>query len=130
MIGYAHPAGWPGRTGRWARHLEDLLVRAEHSGSVAGDAALDEGLPVLGYKISYVNDDGTETVLVENTRSMATQYMQTGLDAMTTRTYRVRAITLGGVGSNYAKPRQRRTRGRFRERLRSPSVRSPNLKSI
>ena len=67
-----------------------------------GDAALDEGLPVLGYKISYVNDDGTETVLVENTMSMATQYMQTGLDAMTTRTYRVRAITLGGVGSNYA----------------------------
>ena len=67
-----------------------------------GDAALDEGLPILGYKISYVMDDDSEMVLVENTMSAATQWMETGLLAGTTRTYRVRAITLGGVGSDYA----------------------------
>ena len=67
-----------------------------------GDAALDEGLPILGYKISYVDDNDEEVVLVENTMSDATQWMETGLLAGTTRTYRVRAITLGGVGSDYA----------------------------
>ena len=71
--------------------------------ALSGDAALDEGLPVLGYKITYVMDDDSETTLVENTNSDATQYTDPTVFAPgSSRTYRVRAITLGGVGSTYA----------------------------
>ena len=69
---------------------------------LTGDAALDEGLPLLGYKITYV-DGENEVVLEENTMSMDTQYMDPNtLAGETTRTYRVRSITLGGVGEMYA----------------------------
>ena len=62
----------------------------------------DEGLPVLGYRISYVMYDaeGEETGemdLVADTRSKITTYTDpTTLEPGTKRTYRVRAITLGG----------------------------------
>ena len=65
-------------------------------------AVRDEGLPVLGYRISYVEYDaeGEETDekdLVADTRSKITTFTDpTTLPAATTRTYRVRAITLGG----------------------------------
>ena len=68
-----------------------------------GDEQLDENLPVLGYNISYVDGDGNEVVLVANTGSTDTVYtdMTVGAAGME-RTYRVRSITLGGVGVNYA----------------------------
>ena len=69
---------------------------------LTGVARLDEGLPVLGYQISYVGDDGSEMILVANTMSMDTQWTESGLLAGTTRTYRVRSVTLGGVGTAYA----------------------------
>ena len=67
-----------------------------------GEEARDEGLPILGYQISYVMDDGSEMIVVANTMSKDTQWMQSGLGGETTRTYRVRSITLGGVGTKYA----------------------------
>ena len=69
---------------------------------LTGEEVYDEGLPVLGYQISYVNADDSETIVVSNTMSKDTQWMETGLGGMTTRTYRVRSITLGGVGIKYA----------------------------
>ena len=66
-----------------------------------GEAILDEGLPVLGYQISYVGDDGNEVILVEDTESQDTIYTNMGLAPETTRTYRVRSQTLGGVGTAY-----------------------------
>ena len=67
-----------------------------------GEEARDEGLPILGYQISYVMDDGSEMIVVANTMSKDTQWMQSGLGGETTRKYRVRSITLGGVGTKYA----------------------------
>ena len=66
-----------------------------------GEAILDEGLPVLGYQISYVGDDGNEVILVQDTESQDTIYTNMGLAPETTRTYRVRSQTLGGVGTAY-----------------------------
>ena len=67
-----------------------------------GNARLDEGLPVLGYKIVYLDANDGEVVLVENTGSTETQYTDPSvLAAGTTRTYRVYTITLGGVGTEY-----------------------------
>ena len=66
-----------------------------------GEAILDEGLPVLGYQISYVGDDGNEVILEEDTESQNTIYTNRGLAPETTRTYRVRSQTLGGVGTAY-----------------------------
>ena len=78
---------------------------------LTGDAALDEGLPLLGYKITYV-DGEDEVVLEENTMSMDTQYMDPStLGGETTRTYRVRSITLGGVGEMYAEAAATTTEG-------------------
>ena len=68
---------------------------------LTGAAMLDEGLPVLGYQISYVGDDGNEVILVEDTGSRDTIYTNRGLAPETTRTYRVRSQTLGGVGTAY-----------------------------
>ena len=68
---------------------------------LTGAAVLDEGLPVLGYQISYVGDDGNEVILVEDTGSRDTVYTNMGLAPETTRTYRVRSQTLGGVGTAY-----------------------------
>ena len=68
---------------------------------LTGTAVLDEGLPVLGYQISYVGDDGNEVILVEDTGSRGTIYTNRGLAPETTRTYRVRSQTLGGVGTAY-----------------------------
>jgi hypothetical protein len=68
---------------------------------LTGAAVLDEGLPVLGYQISYVGDDGNEVILVEDTGSRGTIYTNRGLAPETTRTYRVRSQTLGGVGTAY-----------------------------
>ena len=68
---------------------------------LTGAAVLDEGLPVLGYQISYVGDDGNEVILVEDTGSRDTIYTNMGLAPETTRTYRVRSQTLGGVGTAY-----------------------------
>ena len=68
---------------------------------LTGTAVLDEGLPVLGYQISYVGDDGNEVILVEDTGSRDTIYTNRGLAPETTRTYRVRSQTLGGVGTAY-----------------------------
>ena len=68
---------------------------------LTGAAVLDEGLPVLGYQISYVEDDGNEVILVEDTGSRDTVYTNMGLAPETTRTYRVRSQTLGGVGTAY-----------------------------
>ena len=68
---------------------------------LTGAAVLDEGLPVLGYQISYVGDDGNEVILVEDTGSRNTIYTNRGLAPETTRTYRVRSQTLGGVGTAY-----------------------------
>ena len=68
---------------------------------LTGTAVLDEGLPVLGYQISYVGDDGNEVILVEDTGSRNTIYTNRGLAPETTRTYRVRSQTLGGVGTAY-----------------------------
>ena len=68
---------------------------------LTGAAVLDEGLPVLGYQISYVGDDGNEVILVEDTGSRDTIYTNRGLAPETTRTYRVRSQTLGGVGTAY-----------------------------
>ena len=69
---------------------------------LTGAAVLDEGLPVLGYQISYVGDDGNEVILVEDTGSRDTIYTNRGLAPETTRTYRVRSQTLGGVGTAFA----------------------------
>ena len=68
---------------------------------LTGNAILDEGLPVLGYRITYM-DGKTEKVLVENTNSKDTQYTDMmGLTAGESRTYRVYSISLGGVGTSY-----------------------------
>jgi hypothetical protein len=69
---------------------------------LTGAAVLDEGLPVLGYQISYVGDDGNEVILVKDTGSRDTIYTNRGLAPETTRTYRVRSQTLGGVGTAFA----------------------------
>ena len=72
---------------------------------LTGEARLDEGLPVLGYKItvSYMGgSDGTTEMtktLVENTGSKDTEYTATGLMPDTKYTFMVRSITLGGVGT-------------------------------
>ena len=57
---------------------------------------LSEDLPILGYMITYVGADG-EMVLRNNTSSNRTQYKDTHVPPGTTRTYRVRALTLGNI---------------------------------
>ena len=69
---------------------------------LTGEERLDEGLPVLGYKITYLMSDGTEKVLEENTGSMDTQYTAMGLRPGTEYTFMVYSITLGGVGEEPA----------------------------
>ncbi len=75
---------------------------------LTGDAILTDALPVLGYKIAYVDYDAKgaamdEMVLVENTHSTKTQFTDpTMLAPGTKRTYKVYSITLGGVGTQAA----------------------------
>ena len=57
---------------------------------------LSEDLPILGYMITYVGADG-EMVLRNNTSSNRTQYKDAHVPPATTRTYRVRALTLGNI---------------------------------
>ena len=67
---------------------------------LTGEERLDEGLPVLGYKITYLMSDGTEKVVNENTGSTgskATQYTVMDLTPGTKYTFLVRSITLGNV---------------------------------
>ena len=60
--------------------------------------ALDEDLPVLGYRITYVDADGNEVILVSNTMSMDTVYEDPSvLEPNETRTYRVRGINLANL---------------------------------
>ena len=78
---------------------------------LTGEMRLDEGLPVLGYKITYqmhsMDADGNETIgpemtRVEDTRSNNTQYTAMGLMPGTKYTFKVYSITLGGVGEEAA----------------------------
>ena len=68
---------------------------------LTGDAILDEGLPVLGYRITYVvgtGDDAEEMMLRSHTMSTETVYVDPSvLMPGSSRTYRVRSITLGNV---------------------------------
>ena len=65
---------------------------------LTGDAILDEGLPVLGYQITYLGDDDAEVMLESHTMSSNTVFDDPStLPAGTSRTYRVRSITLGNV---------------------------------
>ena len=61
---------------------------------------LDEGLPVLGYQITYLgdDDDDAEVILVAHTMSTETVFVDPSvLMSGSSRTYRVRSITLGNV---------------------------------
>ena len=60
------------------------------------------GSPITGYRIEFSPDGSSSswTDLVADTASTATTYAHTGLDAATTRHYRVSAIT--GVGTSVA----------------------------
>ncbi len=64
------------------------------------DAPLsDGGSEIAGYEIEVSEDGGSSwSVLEDDTRSAATDYRDTGLDAGTTRHYRVAAITSAGSG--------------------------------
>ena len=63
----------------------------------AGDA-LDEDLPVLGYRITYVDGDGNEVILEGNSESKDTFFEDPSvLQPETTRTYRVRGINLANL---------------------------------
>ena len=63
----------------------------------AGDA-LDEDLPVLGYRITYVDGDGNEVILVSNSESKDTFFEDPSvLQPNTERTYRVRGINLANL---------------------------------
>ena len=65
---------------------------------LTGDAILDEGLPVLGYQITYLGADDVEVMLVRHTMSTSTVFDDPStLPAGTSRTYRVRSINLGNV---------------------------------
>src|SRR5207245_9789910 len=57
------------------------------------------GSAILGYKIEYKIGTGTYAVLVANTGTSATSFMNTGLTAGTTYTYRVSGINYLGTGS-------------------------------
>ena len=57
---------------------------------------LSEDLPILGYMITYVGEDG-EVIVEANTNSMATEYEDDTVPAGTMRTYRVRSLTLGNI---------------------------------
>ena len=57
------------------------------------------GSAILGYKIEYKIGTGTYAVLVANTGTSATSFMNTGLTAGTTYTYRVSGINSLGTGS-------------------------------
>ena len=63
----------------------------------SGDA-LDEDLPVLGYRITYVDADDNEVILESNTMSKDTVYEdRSELEPDTKRTYRVRGINLANL---------------------------------
>ena len=102
-----HPAGNPTPPGGLVAEADGHTAiklcwyEANLVDPLTGDSRLDEGLPILGYQISYVNADKTETILVADTSSIDTQYTDMGLMAGQSRTYRVRSITLGGVGTGY-----------------------------
>jgi hypothetical protein len=63
----------------------------------------DEGLPVIGYRVTYLGgaDGMTEMTLSENTMSMNTEFTASNLMPDTEYTFRVYSITLGGVGTKY-----------------------------
>ena len=62
--------------------------------------AFDGGSPIAGYKIERSEDGGVSwTALVANTGSVATSYSDDGLEAGTTRHYRVFAINSLGTSS-------------------------------
>ena len=65
---------------------------------LTGIAILDEGLPVLGYQITYVGAADAEVVLESHTMSTDTVYDDPNmLMAGESRTYMVRSITLGNI---------------------------------
>ena len=68
---------------------------------LTGDAILDDALPIVGYKITFMDADGE--MVEDYTEGTETVYTdETGLAAETTRTYRVYSINLDGVGVEYA----------------------------
>ena len=71
---------------------------------LTGAAILDDALPIVGYKIVYLDADGkTEIVLEPDTGSTDTVYTHDMLLAEDAkRTYRVYSINLDGVGVEYA----------------------------
>ena len=100
-----HPAGIPTQPG-------GLVAQAGEAGEIKlcwyeqnvpnPEGQTDEGIPVIGYRIVVLGDDGeTETALVENTMSQNTEYTATGLMLDTEYTFRVYSITLGGVSTEY-----------------------------
>ena len=58
----------------------------------------DGGATVTGYRIEVSTDNSNWSDLVANTRSTATSYSHTGLEADSTRYYRVSAINSAGTG--------------------------------
>ena len=83
-----------------------LVAQADSSNAIklcwyeqnTGDPSvmLSEDLPILGYMITYVGAD-REMVLRDNTSSNRTEYRDAPVPPGTTRTYRVRALTLGNI---------------------------------
>ena len=59
----------------------------------------DGGADITGYKIEVSTDNSTWSDLVANTGSTTTNYSHTGLDAGSTRHYRVSAINSAGTGA-------------------------------
>ena len=58
----------------------------------------DGGADITGYRIEVSEDSSTWSDLVPNTNTTGTSYSHTGLDAESTRHYRVSAINSAGTG--------------------------------
>ena len=70
-----------------------------------GVQALNEGLPILEYKVSYVDADGNEMPLSDPNQDLTsgiTEFTDSTMMPGSSRTYRVRTVTIGGTSELYA----------------------------